>query len=151
MNEVMLIGRSGGNAELKFAAEGKPAANFSLAVNESFKTRDGERTDHVEWFRLVCWNKLGEIVGQFVTKGKLVYVEAVCRRGNTTIERACSHGGGSRRDAIAAVGVGTGLDVGTRMPSRGMRPVVNREQAAARNKITPWTMRSPFERDRAPG
>lgn len=75
MNKVMLIGRSGGNAELRLTAGGKPVANFSLAVNESLKTRDGERNDRVEWFRCVCWNKLGELAGQFVTKGKLVYVE----------------------------------------------------------------------------
>ena len=75
VNKVVLIGRSGGNAELKFTAGGKPVAKFSLAVNESFKSRDGEKTDRVEWFRCVCWNKLGEIAGQFVTKGKLVFVE----------------------------------------------------------------------------
>ena len=64
VNKVVLVGRAGGNAELKFTAGGKPVASFSLAVNESFKTRDGEKNDHVEWFRCVCWNKLAEIVGQ---------------------------------------------------------------------------------------
>ncbi len=75
VNKVMLIGRSGGDAELKFSAGGKPVASFSLAVNESFKTRDDDKTDRVEWFRCVCWNKLGEIAGQYVTKGRLVFVE----------------------------------------------------------------------------
>ena len=50
-------------------------ASFSLAVNESFKTRDGEKNDRVEWFRCVCWNKLAEISGQYVTTGKLLFVE----------------------------------------------------------------------------
>jgi len=50
-------------------------ANFSLAVNESFKSRDGEKNDHVEWFRCVCWNKLAEIAGQYVTTGKLLFLE----------------------------------------------------------------------------
>lgn len=45
----MQIGRSGGNAELKFTAGGKPVASLSLAVNESFKTRGGEKNDRVEW------------------------------------------------------------------------------------------------------
>lgn len=75
VNKIVLIGRSGGDAELKFTAGGKPVANFSLAINESFKSRDGGKKDHVEWSRCVCWNRLGEIAGQFVTKGKLVYVE----------------------------------------------------------------------------
>jgi single-strand DNA-binding protein len=50
VNKVILIGRSGGDASLKFTQAGKPVANFSLAVNESFKSRDGEKKDHVEWF-----------------------------------------------------------------------------------------------------
>ncbi len=75
VNKVILIGRSGGDATLKFTQAGKPVANFSLAVNESFKTRDGERKDHVEWFNCVCWGKLAEVAGQYVTKGKQVFLE----------------------------------------------------------------------------
>ena len=75
VNKVVLVGRAGGNAELKFTAGGKPVASFSLAVNESFKTRDGEKNDRVEWFRCVCWNRLAEIVGQYVTTGKLLFIE----------------------------------------------------------------------------
>ena len=75
VNKVVLVGRAGGNGELKFTAAGKPVASFSLAVNESFKTRDGEKNEHVEWFRCVCWNKRAEIVGQYVTTGKLLFIE----------------------------------------------------------------------------
>lgn len=75
VNRVVLVGRAGGNAELKYTAGGKPVASFSLAVNESFKTRDGEKNDQVEWFRCVCWNRLAEVVGQYVTTGKLLFVE----------------------------------------------------------------------------
>jgi len=68
-------GCSAGDAELKFTTRGKPVASFSLAVNESFKTHDGEKNDRVEWFRGVSWNKVGEIAGQYMTKGKLVFAE----------------------------------------------------------------------------
>jgi len=51
VNRVVLVGRAGGNAELKFTPGGKPVASFSLAVKESFKSRDGEKNDRVEWFR----------------------------------------------------------------------------------------------------
>ena len=60
---------------MKFTAGGKPGASFSLAVNESFKSRDGEKNDRVEWFRCVCFNKLAEITGQYVTTGKLLFLE----------------------------------------------------------------------------
>jgi single-strand DNA-binding protein len=75
VNKVVLVGRSGGNAELKFTAGGKLVASFSIAVNESFKTRDGKKNDHVEWFRCVCWNRLAEVAGQYVTTGKLLFIE----------------------------------------------------------------------------
>ena len=75
VNKVVLVKRAGGNAELKFTAGGKPVASFSLAVNEWFKSRDGEKNDRVEWFRCVCFNKLAEIAGQYVTTGKLLFLE----------------------------------------------------------------------------
>jgi single-strand DNA-binding protein len=75
VNRVVLVGRAGRNGELKFTAARKPVGGFSLAVNEFFKTRDGEKNEHVEWFRCVCWNRLAEIVGQYVTTGKLLFVE----------------------------------------------------------------------------
>ena len=59
VNKVVLIGRSGGDAELRYTAGGKPVANFSLAVNESFRSRDGEKKDHLQWFPCVCWKILG--------------------------------------------------------------------------------------------
>jgi len=52
LNKIMLIGGSGGDADLKFTYGGKPVASFSIAVNEAFKTRDGEKNDRVEWFHL---------------------------------------------------------------------------------------------------
>ena len=73
VNKVVLLGRSGGDAELKFTSGGKPVANFSVAVNESFKNRDGDRVDRVEWFRCVAWNGLVKSAGQYVTRGKQVY------------------------------------------------------------------------------
>ena len=75
VNKIVLVGRAGGNAELKFTAGGKPVASFSLAVNEWFKSRDGEKNDRVEWFRCVCFNKLAEIAGQYITTGKLLFLE----------------------------------------------------------------------------
>ena len=88
VNKVVLVGRAGGNAELKFTAGGKPVASFSLAVNESFKSRDGEKNDRVEWFRCVCFNKLAEIAGNTSQPGSYCSWKAVCKRANTTTGRA---------------------------------------------------------------
>jgi len=75
VNKVILIGNAGENAELKFTASGKPVANFSVAVNDSFKNGNGEKVERVEWFRCVAWNGLAEVCGQYLTQGKQVYLE----------------------------------------------------------------------------
>ena len=75
VNKLIVLGHAGGDAELKFTAGGKPVANFSVAVNESFKNSDGDNVDRVEWFRCVAWNGLAELVGQFASRGKQLYLE----------------------------------------------------------------------------
>ncbi len=51
INKVILIGRCGSDSELKFTQSGKPVANFSVAVNESFKNSNGDNVDRVDWFQ----------------------------------------------------------------------------------------------------
>jgi len=75
VNKVIVLGHVGGDAEIKFTAGGKPVANFSVAVNESFKNSNGDQVDRAEWFRCVAWNGLAELCGQYVTRGKQVYLE----------------------------------------------------------------------------
>ena len=75
VNKVILIGRTGADADVKYTAGGKAVANFSLAINESFKKGDGEQRDRVQWVRCVAWGKLAEVCGQYLTKGKQAYAE----------------------------------------------------------------------------
>jgi single-strand DNA-binding protein len=70
VNKVILIGRTGADAELRYISSGKAVANFSLAVNESYKNGDGEQREHVEWIRCVAWGRLAEVAAEFLTKGK---------------------------------------------------------------------------------
>ena len=75
LNKVMLIGYAGADAEMKFSASGIPVANFSLAVNETYKNGRGEKKTNTLWLRCVAWRRWAEIVGEFVSKGKFLYVE----------------------------------------------------------------------------
>ena len=75
VNKVILIGRTGADTELKYTSSGKAVANFSLAINDSFKNKDGEQTERVEWVRCVAWERLAEVCGEFLTKGKQAYAE----------------------------------------------------------------------------
>lgn len=75
INKVILIGRLGKDPELKYTPSGVPMAKFSLATDESFKDRNGEMQKRTEWHNIVAWQKLAEICGEYLTKGKLVYIE----------------------------------------------------------------------------
>jgi len=79
INKVIVLGHAGGDAEVKYTSGGKLAANFSVAVNESFKNSNGDNVDRVEWFRCVARNGLAEIVGQYVARGKQLYLEGRIR------------------------------------------------------------------------
>ena len=79
VNKVILIGRLGKDPEVKYTPSGSAVAKFSLATDESFKDRSGEQQKHTEWHNIVAWNKLAEFCGQYLTKGKQVYIEGTIR------------------------------------------------------------------------
>lgn len=79
VNKVILVGRLGKDPEVKYTPNGAPVAKFSLATDESFKDRTGEKQNRTEWHNIVAWNKLAEICGEYLTKGKLVYIEGSIR------------------------------------------------------------------------
>jgi single-strand DNA-binding protein len=75
LNKVMLIGYAGADSEMKSTAAGIPVANFSLAVKEVYKNCNGEKKTNTLWIRCVAWRRWAEIAGEFVTKGKFLFVE----------------------------------------------------------------------------
>ena len=74
-NKMTAIGNVGSDPEMRYTPGGNAVTSFSLATNRSYNTRDGERREETEWFRVVAWDRLAEICNQFVTKGRQVYVE----------------------------------------------------------------------------
>lgn len=79
LNKVMLIGRLGKDPELKYAASGTPMANFTMATDESYKDKDGNKVDRAEWHRIVVFNRQAETAANYLSKGRLVYVEGSLR------------------------------------------------------------------------
>jgi single-strand DNA-binding protein len=75
VNKAILVGRLGRDPETRFTSGGQAVANFTLATDETFKDRAGERQKRTEWHRIVVWGKLAEITQQYLKKGMLVYVE----------------------------------------------------------------------------
>lgn len=79
INKVILIGNLGADPELKYTAGGTPMCKFRLATTEVYKDRDGNQQERTEWHNVVTWAKLAEICGQYLSKGKQVYVEGSIR------------------------------------------------------------------------
>lgn len=75
LNKVILIGRLGRDPEVRYMPNGDAVANFSIATDEQWKDRDGNRQTRTEWHNITLYRKLGEIAGQYLRKGSLVYIE----------------------------------------------------------------------------
>jgi single-strand DNA-binding protein len=75
VNKAILVGRLGRDPETRYTSGGQAVANFTLATDETFKDRSGERQKRTEWHRIVLWGKLAEIAQQYLKKGQLVYIE----------------------------------------------------------------------------
>ena len=76
VNKVIIVGRLGRDPELKYTPSGAAVANFTVATSEEWKDREtGEKQERTEWHRIVAWRRLGEICGEYLHKGKEVYIE----------------------------------------------------------------------------
>lgn len=75
VNKIILVGNLGKDPELRYTTGGSPVASFSIATSERYKDRAGQQQEKTEWHNIIAWNKLAEICGQYLTKGKQVYIE----------------------------------------------------------------------------
>lgn len=76
INKVILVGNLGNDPEVRYANNGSAIANISIATTESWKDKNtGEQQDRTEWHRVVMFNRLGEIAGEYLKKGSQVYIE----------------------------------------------------------------------------
>ena len=76
INKVILIGRLGRDPEIRYTPDGRAIANFSIATSEEWRDKDsGEKKERTEWHRIVVFGKMGEICGQYLSKGRQVYLE----------------------------------------------------------------------------
>ena len=75
VNKVILIGRLGADPEVRYTQDGAMVTNFRLATDEQWKDKTGEKVQRTEWHRIVTFGKLAEICGNYLSKGRLVYIE----------------------------------------------------------------------------
>ncbi len=79
VNKVILIGRLGADPEVRYTQDGMMITNLRIATNEYRKDKSGERVDRTEWHRVVAFGKLAEICGNYLSKGRLVFIEGSLR------------------------------------------------------------------------
>jgi single-strand DNA-binding protein len=75
VNRAILVGRLGRDPETRYTSAGQAVCNFTLATDETYRDRNGERQKRTEWHRIVVWGKQAEIAQQYLRKGSLVFVE----------------------------------------------------------------------------
>ena len=74
-NKISIVGYLGRDPELRYTTQGTPVCDFSVATTERKKDRNGEPQDITTWFRVTYWGKLAEVASQYLSKGKLAYIE----------------------------------------------------------------------------
>lgn len=82
LNKVQLIGNLGKDPELKYTSAGVAVATFSIATSDSWKDQEGNMQERTEWHNIVAWRKLAEICGEWLKKGKRVYIEGKLQTRN---------------------------------------------------------------------
>lgn len=79
VNKAILIGNLGRDPEVRYTASGQAVANFPLATTEVSSSKDGNKQEYTEWHRIVAWGRWAEICGEYLAKGKSVYIEGSLR------------------------------------------------------------------------
>ena len=75
VNKVILVGNLGRDPEIRYMPSGEPVANITIATSSKYKNKSGEMVEETEWHRVTFFGKLAEIAGQYLKKGRPVYVE----------------------------------------------------------------------------
>ena len=84
VNKVILVGNCGRDPEIRYMPNGKASCNISVATSSSYKNQAGEKVENTEWHRVQFFDKLAEICGEYVRKGKPIYVEGRLKYGKYT-------------------------------------------------------------------
>jgi single-strand DNA-binding protein len=75
VNKVILVGNLGRDPEVRATPSGQSVCNFSLATTERYTDRGGQQRDQTEWHNVVVWGKMADVCGQYLKKGRQVYIE----------------------------------------------------------------------------
>lgn len=113
INKVILVGNVGTDPEIRYLPNGNPVANLSIATSEAWKDKQtGERQERTEWHRVVFFNRLAEIINEYVKKGSKLYIEGALRtrkwQDQNNVDRYTTEIIGSEMQMLDSRGAGQG-------------------------------------------
>ena len=128
VNKVILVGRLGRDPETRYMPSGDAVTNFSIATDEQWRDRNGERQTRTEWHNITLFGKLGEIASQYLRKGSQVFIEGRIQSrkysGKDGIERTAYDIIGSEMKMLGSRNDGAGNDTNS-YGSHGAAPVAS--------------------------
>jgi single-strand DNA-binding protein len=138
VNKVILVGNLGRDPEVRYSPEGSAICNLSLATTSSWKDKaSGEKREETEWHRVVMYNRLAEIAGEYLRKGRPVYIEGRLKTRkwqdkDTGADRYSTEIVADQMQMLGGRDEGGGYDEAPSGPSGGGRPAPQRAAPAAR-------------------
>jgi single-strand DNA-binding protein len=138
-NRITIVGYLGRDPELRYTPDGTPVCDFSVATTERRKDRSGEPQDITTWFRVTVWRRQAELAGQYLAKGKQVYVEG------RLIQKEFQDRDGNTRHSLEV----TASDVQF-IGSRGDEGSQGREESNARPRVQESAAAAPVTEDDIP-
>jgi single-strand DNA-binding protein len=155
VNRVIAIGTLGADPETRYTQNGGAITNIRIAVNESWKDKQtGEKQERTEWLRVVLFGKLGEIAGEYLKKGRQVYIEGSLRTNKYTdkegIERYSTDIVANEMQMIGGQGGSGGDDRSSSTAPRSRGPTTQPSRGATRQPETAGAQRDGFEDDDIP-
>lgn len=152
VNKVILLGNLGQDPEMKYMPSGGAVVNLRIATNESYKDREGNQVERTEWHTVVMFNKLAEIAGQYLKKGRSVYIEGSLRtrkwQDKSGQERYSTEIVANEMQMIGGGGGSASMGEDGGGYSAPARPAAR--PAPARDNAPPAAMDAPFEDDDIP-
>ena len=138
VNKVILVGNLGNDPEIKYTQGGMAVCTLSLATSSVRKDKDGQQIEKTEWHRVKLFGKLGEIAGEYLKKGRQVYIEGSIRydkfTGQDGVEKYFTDIVADEMQMLGGEGGGARSEAGGTRSERPSRPPARQESSAPRRE-----------------
>ncbi|HET7261691.1 MAG TPA: single-stranded DNA-binding protein [Casimicrobiaceae bacterium] len=151
VNKVILLGNLGRDPETRYTTDGSAVANLNIATSETWKDKNGEKQERTEWHRVVLFGRTAEIAGEYLKKGRSVYIEGRLQTRKYTdkdgVEKYSTEIVGDRMQLIGGSREGAGGDAEFSPSQAGGGAGARREPAAAAKGGAPKKNTEDFDDD----